>query len=167
MNAGMTPFGMRDCARWGGLDKADEVLTRMESAMDSLGEEIREAQEVGDTAAEEAARKQLAEVKEKWAAASEQRAVYADKALHIRGLQDRIRAITVGSEERPYRESPNGRCAKPDLFFRLTRPNYPDGKVTECTDDGILRFIDKVEIGWEKVTVTFKAGISVELPREV
>ena len=32
--------------RWGGLDKADEVLTRMETAMDSLEEEIREAQSV-------------------------------------------------------------------------------------------------------------------------
>ena len=58
--------------RWGGLDKADEVLTRMETAMDSLEEEIREAQEAGNTDAEENARKQLAEVREKWAAASEQ-----------------------------------------------------------------------------------------------
>ena len=80
--------------------------------MDSLEEEIREAQEAGNTDEEENARKQLAEVREKWAAASEQRAVYADKALHIRGLQDRVRAIAEGSEERPYRESPNGRCAK-------------------------------------------------------
>ena len=152
--------------RWGGLDKADEVLTRMETAMDSLEEEIREAQEAGNTDAEENARKQLAEVREKWAAASEQRAVYADKALHIRSLQDRVRAIAEGSEERPYRESPNGRCAKPDLFFRLTRPGYADGRVTECSDDDILRFIEKVEIGWQTVTVTFKAGISVELPRE-
>ncbi len=152
--------------RWGGLDKADEVLTRMETAMDSLEEEIREAQEAGNTDAEENARKQLAEVREKWAAASELRAVYADKALHIRGLQDRVRAIAEGSEERPYRESPNGRCAKPDLFFRLTRPGYADGRVTECSDDDILRFIEKVEIGWQTVTVTFKAGISVELPRE-
>ena len=152
--------------RWGGLDKADEVLTRMETAMDSLEEEIREAQEAGNTDAEENARKQLVEVREKWAAASEQRAVYADKALHIRGLQDRVRAIAEGSEERPYRESPNGRCAKPDLFFRLTRPGYADGRVTECSDDDILRFIEKVEIGWQTVTVTFKAGISVELPRE-
>ena len=152
--------------RWGGLDKADEVLTRMETAMDSLEEEIREAQEAGNTDEEENARKQLAEVREKWAAASEQRAVYADKALHIRGLQDRVRAIAEGSEERPYRESPNGRCAKPDLFFRLTRPGYADGRVTECSDDDILRFVEKIEIGWQTVTVTFKAGISVELPRE-
>ena len=100
-----------------------------------------------------------------WATASEQRAIYADKLLHIRNLQDRITAMTTGSAERPYRESPNGRCDRPDLFFRLTRPDYPQGKVVACTDDDVIRFVEKVEIGEETVTVIFKAGVSVELER--
>ena len=151
--------------RWGGLDKADDALSRIEAEMDALEEEIREAKEAGDAGAEEEAGKQLAGIKEQWAAVSEQRAAYADRQLHIRNLQDRITAMVEGSEPRPYRESPNGRCGRPDLFFRLTRPGYPDGRVTECSEDDIFRFIEKIEIGWETVTVTFKAGISVELKR--
>ena len=104
-------------------------------------------------------------MRSQWAAASEQRAVYADKLLQIRNLQDRIKAMTEGSPERPWRESPNGRCETTDLFLRLTRPEYKDGRVAECLEDDIIRLIEKVEIGWTTVTVTIKAGISVELER--
>ncbi|MBQ9685938.1 MAG: recombinase family protein [Oscillospiraceae bacterium] len=151
--------------RWGGLQKADDLLTQIETAMDALDEEIREAKERADTTAEQEAREQLNDLRGHWAEASEQRAVYADKMLQIRNLRDRVKAITEGSEERPYRKSPNGRCEDPDLFFRLTRPDYPDGKVVECRDDDILRLVEKIEIGETKVTVTFKAGISIELER--
>ena len=88
-----------------------------------------------------------------------------DINTYIRNLQDRIKAMIDGSAPRPYRESPNGRCNRPDLFFRLTRPNYPDGRVTKYSEDDTFRFIEKIEIGWETVTVHFKAGISVELKR--
>ena len=152
--------------RWGGLDKADEMLGRMEAEMDALEEEIRMAKDDGDAAAETEAQGQLNSLREKWAEISEQRAVYADKMLQIRNLQDRIRAITEGSEERPYRESPNGRCRTADLFFRLTRPDYPDGKVTEYREDDVFRYVEKITVGWLKVTITFKAGISVEFDRE-
>ena len=152
--------------RWGGLEKADEMLGRIETEMDALEEEIRNAKEVKDTTAEQEAQESLNTLREHWAEVSEQRAVYADKALHIRNLRDRITAIVEGSPARPYRESPNGRCRDADLFFRLTRPDYPDGLVTECREDDVLRFIDTVLIGKEMVTVTFKAGISIELKRE-
>ena len=109
--------------RWGGLDKADEVLTRMETAMDSLEEEIREAQEAGNTDAEENTRKQLAEVREKWAAASEQRAVYADKALHIRGLQDRVRAIGKAKSALPKAERT---VRETGSFLSALRRGYAD-----------------------------------------
>ncbi|MBP3876023.1 MAG: recombinase family protein [Lachnospiraceae bacterium] len=151
--------------RWGGMEKADEALTKLEEAMETLEDEIRLAEDSGDFKAKEAAEKQLAEVRDQWMATSEQRAIYADRQLNIRNLQDRIKAMIDGSAPRPYRESPNGRCNRPDLFFRLTRPNYPDGRVTKYSEDDTFRFIEKIEIGWETVTVHFKAGISVELKR--
>ena len=52
-----------------------------------------------------------------------------------------------------------------DAFFRLTRPAYGTGKVTEYSEDDVIRFIEKVEIGTDMVTVLFKAGVSVELER--
>ena len=151
--------------RWGGLDKADDLLNRIEAEMDDLEEEIKAAKEAADREAEETAQEELTAIRTQWAAASEQRAVYADKLHQIRCLQDRIKAMTEGSGERPWRESPNGRCDNADLFYRLTRPDYPDGRVTECRDDDILRLVEKVVLNCQTVTVTFKAGISIELER--
>ena len=149
--------------RWGGLERADGMLENLESQMAALEEEIRMAKEQGDTTEE--AQEQLDGLRTTWAEVSEQRAIYADKMLQLRNLQDRIKAITEGSEERPYRESPNGKCASADLFFRLTRPDYPDGKVTVCREDDVFRYIDKVTVGVAEVTVLFKAGISVKFGR--
>ena len=151
--------------RWGGLDKADDLLNRIEAEMDAIEEEIKAAKDAGDTEAEEKAGADLDEMRTQWAEASEQRAVYADKLHQIRCLQDRIKAMTEGSGERPWRESPNGRCDNADLFYRLTRPGYPDGRVTEYSDDDVIRLIEKVVLDQQTVTVTFKAGVSVTLER--
>ena len=171
---------LEERVRWGGLDKADDLLTRLEAEMESLssagmgngfvvstGEQVSTEEQVntGSAPVNTEASAQLEALRTAWATASEQRAVYADKLLHIRNLMDRIKAITEGSEPRPYRESPKGRCDKPDLFFRLTRPNYPQGAVTDYSDDDVIRFVEKVEIGEETVTVVFKAGVSVEMER--
>ena len=157
---------LEERVRWGGLDKADDLLTRLEAEMENLSSTATGSDlvSIGESVNTEAS-EQLEALKDAWATASEQRAVYADKLLHIRNLMDRIAAMTTGSEPRPYRESPKGRCDKPDLFFRLTRPDYPQGAVTEYSDDDVIRFVEKVEIGEGKVTVVFKAGVSVELER--
>jgi len=158
---------LEERVRWGGLDKADDVLNRIEAEMENLSSAASDDGSVntGSAPVNTEAEEQMNALRSAWATASEQRAIYADKLLHIRNLQDRITAMTTGSAERPYRESPNGRCDKPDLFFRLTRPDYPQGKVVACTDDDVIRFVEKVEIGEETVTVIFKAGVSVELER--
>ena len=151
---------LEERVRWGGLDKADDMLNRIEAEMENLSSAATDDGSL-NTEAEE----QLKALCSAWAAASEQRAIYADKLLHIRNLQDRITAMKTGSAERPYCENSSGRCDKPDLFFSLTRPDYPKGKVSACTDDDVIRFVEKVEIGEETVTVIFKAGVSVELKR--
>lgn len=158
---------LEERVRWGGLDKADDVLNRIEAEMENLSSAATGdgSVNIGSAPVNTGAEEQMDALRSAWATASEQRAIYADKLLHIRNLQDRITAMTTGSAERPYRESPNGRCDKPDLFFRLTRPDYPQGKVVACTDDDVIRFVEKVEIGEETVTVIFKAGVSVELER--
>jgi len=158
---------LEERVRWGGLDKADDVLNRIEAEMENLSSAATGdgSVNIGSAPVNTGAEEQMDALRNAWATASEQRAIYADKLLHIRNLQDRILAMTMGGAERPYRESPNGRCDKPDLFFRLTRPDYPQGKVAACTDDDVIRFVEKVEIGEGTVTVIFKAGVSVELER--
>ena len=158
---------LEERVRWGGLDKADDLLTRLEAEMEAISTADTPVNNgsTGETGEAGESEAQLDALRTAWATASEQRAIYADKLLHIRNLMDRIAAMTTGSEPRPYRESPKGRCDNPDLFFRLTRPDYPQGAVTEYSDDDVIRFVDKVEIGEGKVTVVFKAGVSVELER--
>ena len=131
--------------------------------MAAIEEEIKVAKDAGDTEAEEKVGADLDEIRTQWATASEQRAVYADKLHQIRCLRDRIKAMTEGSGERPWRESPNGRCDNTDLFYRLTRPDYPDGRVTKYSDDDVIRLVEKGVFDQQTVTVTFKAGISVVL----
>lgn len=151
--------------RWGGLNRADEVLTAIEAEMKALEDEIHETEEKGDNDTAITARQRLEETRNQWADASEQRAVYADKALQIRNLLDRIKLMEEGQERYVYRLSPNGRCEKPETFFRLTRPECPEGPVMECRDDDVIRYLEKIVVYPDRLAVSFKAGITVDIPR--
>ena len=102
----------------------------------------------------------LRALQEQWSAASEQRAVYADKALQIQSLQDRIK-VMAGEAEKGVRHR-DGSCDNAEDFYRLTRPEYHGGAYT---DDDVIRFVEKITVGGEKVSVIFKAGISVDIER--
>lgn len=104
-------------------------------------------------------------MQDQWAEASEARAAYADKALQIRNLQDRIKVMEEGQDRYVYRLSPNGKCEKAETFYRLTRPSCPEGEVTEWSDDDVIRYLERVEIHPDYVKITFKAGITTEIPR--
>ena len=141
---------------WGGLTRADEVLAAIETEMGNLEQRMARADEEERADCQE----KLRTLQEQWSAASEQRAVYADKALQIQSLQDRIK-VMAGEAEKGVKHR-NGSCENAEDFYRLTRPEYHDGAYT---DDDVIRFVEKIVVGGEKVTVVFKAGISVDVMR--
>ena len=141
---------------WGGLARADEVLAAIETEMGSLEQKMVAADEEERAVCQE----KLRALQEKWSAASEQRAVYADKALQIQSLQDRIK-VMAGEAEKGVRHR-DGSCENAEDFYRLTRPEYHGGAYT---DDDVIRFVDRITVSGEKVSVIFKAGISVDIER--
>ena len=141
---------------WGGLARADEVLAAIETEMGSLEQKMAGADEEVRTECQE----KLRELQEQWSAASEQRAVYADKALQIQSLQDRI-TVMAGEAEKGVKHR-DGSCENAEDFYRLTRPEYHGGAYT---DDDVIRFVDRIVVGADKVSVIFKAGISVDIER--
>ena len=151
--------------RWGGLTRADEVLAGIEAQIGEVQEEIRVTEEACDTEAVRAGRARLAELQRSWSEASEQRAVYADKALQVRNLQDRIKVMEKGNDQYAYLLSPMGKCESAENFFRITQPKCGAGKVTAFSDDDMIRYIERIEVFEDRVTVVFKAGITEEIAR--
>ena len=146
---------------WGGLVRADEVLQALEEEIEAVQAAAQDAEE---TEKPEINRK-LRDLQGRWAEASEQRAVYADKALQIRNLTDRIKVMEEGQDRYAYLLSPTGKCDKAETFYRLTRPACEEGRITECSEDDIIRYLERVDIYPDRITVTFKAGIAVEIER--
>ena len=146
---------------WGGLAKADELLTAIESEMGEVEETLHASEDMTEEEKAEQYRK-LREMQGRWAEASEQRAVYADKALQIRNLQDRIQAMSGEPDTPAYKLCPNGACQKAETFYRTTRPDYKNG---EFSDDEVIRFVERIEVAKDAVTVRFKAGISATVTR--
>lgn len=143
---------------WGGLTRADEVLKAIETEMGSLEQKIG-AESIEEEEKAECQEK-LRTLQKRWTQASEQRAVYADKALQIQSLQDRIK-VMAGEAEKGVRHK-DGSCENAEDFYRLTRPEYHSGAYT---DDDVIRFVEKIVVGADKVSVVFKAGISVDVMR--
>ena len=143
---------------WGGLTRADEVLKAIETEMGELEQKVS----AESTSEEERAecQEKLRTLQEQWTQASEQRAVYADKALQIQSLLDRIR-VMAGDAEKGVKHR-DGSCENAEDFYRLTRPEYHGGAYT---DDDVIRFVDRIVVGADKVTVVFKAGISEDVGR--
>ena len=151
---------MDERLRWGGLNKADELLTAIESEMAGIEESLVE--DSVSMVERQELETRLSDLKDRWADASEQRAVYADKTMQIQSLQDRIRVMQGEKDTPAYKLCPNGSCPKSDTFYRITRPEYHGG---EFDDDDVIRFIERIEVRDNSVTVKFKAGISVEVER--
>ena len=143
---------------WGGLTRADEVLKAIETEMGSLEQKIGAESNEEEEQAE--CQETLRTLQKRWTKASEQRAVYADKALQIQSLQDRIK-VMAGEAEKGVRHK-DGSCENAEDFYRLTRPEYHSGAYT---DDDVIRFVEKIVVGADKVSVVFKAGISVDVMR--
>ena len=138
-----------------GLNPADEMIAQFASFSVAQDAEM-------DGADEEAVRMRRAE--------------YVDKLVHIRNLIDRIDDMVgpkfVPPEDRTVMDlkdfMENGEphaCSDTEDFYRRTRRHYPRGFVKEFIDDDVIRFIERILVGEKKITVDFKAGVSIEISR--
>ena len=138
-----------------GLNPADEMIAQFASSSVAQDAEM-------DGADEEAVRMRRAE--------------YVDKLVHIRNLIDRIDDMVgpkfVPPEDRTVMDlkdfMENGEppaCSDTEDFYRRTRRHYPRGFVKEFIDDDVIRFIERILVGEKKITVDFKAGVSIEISR--
>ena len=142
--------------KWFGIQKADELLSVIRGRMIPLEEEENPTDDQ---------RSELEELHGQWAEASVQRAIYADKALQIKGLRQRITAIKgADNGERDTQE--HGACADPHDFWTITRPAFKQGPITEFPSDEVIRFVEKIVVEPEKFIVSFKAGVSSEDERK-
>ena len=141
--------------KWAGIQKADELLGDIRSQISSLeaAEDLTEEQKAN-----------LEMLHDQWAEASRQRAVYADKELQIRNLLQRIAAIK-DMDDGLRDSADHGASSDPDEFWRITRPEYAPGPVTEFPPDEVILFVEKIIVEKEKFTVQFKAGVSIEMKR--
>lgn len=139
--------------RWLGIKPADEMIAQFASDSSAVQGVWREVDE-------EAIRMRRAE--------------YADKLVHIRNLIDRIDDM-VGPRLVPAEEGrsvdlkdfmekgENPACSEVEDFFRRTQRHYPRGPMKEFIDDDVIRFVDRILVGNDKIIVEFKAGVSVEV----
>lgn len=148
--------------RWLGLKPADEMIAQFAST-DSAGDAVSQSTEDGKgehSSDQEGVRMRRAE--------------YADKLVHIRNLIDRIDDMVgpkpVPPEERTVvdlkdfmQNGENPACPDVEDFFRRTRRSYPRGLVREYIDDDVIRFVERILVGNDTITVEFKAGVSVEV----
>ena len=142
-----------------GLNPADEMIAGFAAAAPTESGEGND----GEQRVEEAAIRM-------------RRAEYADKLVHIRNLIDRIDDM-VGPSAVPVEARTvvdlkdfmeNGEppaCSDEEDFYRRTRRHYPRGAVKEFVDDDVIRFIERILVGSDKIAVEFKAGVSIEVSR--
>ena len=64
---------------------------------------------------------------------------------------------------KPTVENSDGSCDTLEDFIDRTLPNIPAGPITKVSKDDIVRYVDKVVIGGEKIQVHFKARLVVEV----
>lgn len=138
-----------------GIAKADELLGRLREQIDTL----EEAEELNEEQQEE-----METLQEQWTEASRQRAVYAEKDVQIRNLLQRIATIK-GADEGERDTEDYGACSGPEEFWRITRPEYEPGPVTEFHDEEVIMFIERIVVEPEKFRIQFKAGVSIEVKR--
>ena len=134
--------------RWLGLKPADEMLAQIEQGDHTIDED----------------------------SVRTQRAIYADKLVHIRNLLDRIddmvgprkidSSVRVKCSLKDYMEKgENPACPDVEEFYRRTRRRYPRGRVTQFSDDDVIRFVERILVGNDRIIVEFKAGVAVEVLR--
>lgn len=136
--------------KWAGIQKADEMLAELQGKME-------EVEQNGDT-------EQLEALQSQWSEVTVQRAIYADKEVQIRNLLQRISAVKgmdVGERD----NADHGSCSDPDEFWTITRPVYQPGPITEFSTDDVIRFVEKIVVEKEKLTVCFKAGVNIDVER--
>lgn len=141
--------------KWAGISKADEMLREIRAKMIPLEQEA---------ALTEDQQKELDELGVQWAEVSDRRAVYADKELQIRNLLQRIAAMK-GEDDGERDSEEHGACDDAEEFWRITAPKFAPGPVAEFPGDEVIRLVEKVMIRADKITVRFKAGISIEVKR--
>ena len=108
---------------WGGLVRADEVLQALEEEIEAVQAAAQDAEE---TEKPEINRK-LRGLQGRWAEASEQRAVYADKVLQIRNLTDRIKVMEEGQDRYAYLLTPPANATRQRLSTALHAPPAKKG----------------------------------------
>ena len=79
------------------------------------------------------------------------------------GETDNETTVDMSGEEIREQEIPA--CYDIDDFFRRTNRHNHHGPITEFSDDDVIRFVDRITVSGDKVSVIFKAGISVDVGR--
>jgi len=133
---------------WLGMKPADEMIAEIEQGDKTLdGDSIRS-----------------------------QRAIYADKLVHIRNLLERIddmvgpreidSSVRVRRSLTEYMEKGEPpECPDVEEFYRRTRRRYPRGRITQYSNDDVVRFVERILVGNDRIIVEFKAGVRVEVLR--
>lgn len=143
---------LRTIVEYGPLNQADAMLIQIQKQID-------EYQSKDDLTDEEQGRLTL--LQGQWTEVCEKRAEFAIRQRRINDLLDRI-DFMLGKA--PEECAKSAKCSEVEDFNKRTRRMYPLGKMTEYNDDDVIRFVEKVTIFPEKITVEFKAGVSVDVP---
>ena len=163
-----------------GLEKADEVLRGIEKQIEEVDAEIQRV--LSDGAATDYSTNigyetggsnitvndltaHLRTLQAEWTEAAICRAEYAEKDLQIRNLLDRIEnltgvgnGMTVGIEY--------GACYDPEQFYRLTRMWFREGAMEVFSHKENQRFVEKITVYLDRLTIRFRAGIEVDVQRK-
>lgn len=90
------------------------------------------------------------------------KAEYGIRSIHIRILLELIDAMEGKEIEQYVPESPA--CFDYADFFARTSEIRHHGPFTEYSDDDVLRYVEKIEVCPDKLSVVFKAGVVIDIP---
>lgn len=145
--------------RWGGLNRADTVLSALDEQMSDLERQIDEAEVPPLDLID-----QLNALQNDWLAASTRRAEYANSVHQSRNLRERMDAIASLPVAKAAPEE-NGACRDAETFFQLTRAAYTPGPLTAFSDDETIKLVERIMVNEDTITVVFKAGIEITVRR--
>lgn len=178
--------------RDGELRRIDALIEASQESEQRMEEQLTALEEAGgDTGVLE---RQMVEEHAKRDALILERAGYADRELHLRLLMELIEILEESAEQiQPLNEHnvtfehaggvvtggeagarivvkrvdrEPGSCYDAEEFFRLTRPRYPegvvsDGRVVGYDNEMVIRYLDRVIVNDQDYEVRFKGGITV------
>ena len=146
--------------RTDGLNRTDEILMELDAQMKALERQLRNTETPSPDLIH-----RLEALQTAWLERSIHRADFADQLIQVRNLQERIDAIE-GVQKRDAVNEENGACQTAEHFFKMTQTVYIPGMVTTFSDDETIKFIEKIIVNRETVTIIWKAGIEITVERK-